>query len=282
MMHKRDVDGIAPRASRTQSIGAGAALRSDVHFAMRSDAFETGFLARMVLHPQWFSLFAATTRPLDRCCGASARIPRSDLHLRPAEAWLREALQAEGDQPAGDLLTAEYLAELAAAVRREARDTWRGCHSRAVALALSCALQSYYGPEIFVAVGTPARGAARVGTAKAYLDDIAAWLRHGGSIFNGPEGRLTPDGRISPITSGMYRVLRASPPDTRVVPIALVYDFMTTRRTRLFVDLAPPIEHAPSLSRQDLFATLREAWLRAARFSCTQLASGVSPSMYSR
>jgi hypothetical protein len=73
----------------------------------------------------------------------------------------------------------------------------------------------------------------------------------------------------------MHRVLRLAPEDTRILPIALVYDYMTPWRPRLFVDLAPAIERAPTYPRRELDATLRTAWLRAARFTCTQLASSL-------
>ena len=173
------------------------------------------------------------------------------------------------------LLTPSYLAELATAVRQKPETFAHLALSNLLRWRYHIALQSYYGAEIFVSSARRRAERRVLYTAKAYLDDIAAWLRRGGSIFNGPEGRLTPDGRLSPITGGMYRVLRASPPDTSVLPIALVYDFMTTGRPRLFVDVTAPIENAPTCSRQELFATLRPSWLLAARFTCTQLASGV-------
>ncbi len=273
IMHKRDADGMAPLPPILIHRG-WRGLTSDIHFAMRSDAFERGFLARLVLHPHWFSFLL---RPIDlgpllRGIGAH---PLRDLRLRPAETWIREALRAEGDQPAGALLTPSYLAELATAVRQKPETFAHLALSKLLRWRYHIALQSYYGAEIFVSSARRRAERRVLDTAKAYLDDIAAWLRRGGSIFNGPEGRLTPDGRLSPITGGMYRVLRASPPDTSVLPIALVYDFMTTGRPRLFVDVTAPIENAPTCSRQELFATLRQSWLLAARFTCTQLASGV-------
>jgi hypothetical protein len=113
-----------------------------------------------------------------------------------------------------------------------------------------------------------------IDAAKAALADVADWLSRGGSIYSAPEGRFTPDGRLSPITSGFHRLLRVSPPQTRVVPVALMYDFMAAGRMRMFVDLAPPIENAPTLPRCELEARLRDGWLRAMRFTTTQLGAG--------
>jgi len=49
---------------------------------------------------------------------------------------------------------------------------------------------------------------------------------------------------------------------------------MTVRRTRIFVDLAPPIEYASRLPQRELSAQLRQVWLQSAHFTCTQLATG--------
>src|SRR5262249_37250140 len=135
-------------------------------------------------------------------------------------------------------------------------------------------LQAYYGPEIFTVEARRRAERRTVESAKDYLAGIAAWLWQGGSLYNAPEGRLSPDGRLSRITSGLHRVLHRSPPDTRILPIAVVYDFMTARRPRIFVDLAPAIERAPELPPRELDARLRNAWLRAARFTASQMASG--------
>ena len=271
MTHKRDLDGIVPVPPILFHRG-WRGLTADVHFALRSDAFEPGFLAHMLPHPRLFSLLLRpiSVGPVLRGVGAH---PLRSLRERPAAVWLREALRAEGDQPAGELLAPALLAEVGAATRTKLDTLGQLPLSRLLSWRFHAALQAYYGPEIFA--GRARRRAERrvLAAAKAYLDDVAGWLRSGGSLYNGPEGQLSPDGRLSPITSGMHRLLRAAPPDTRILPIALVYDFMTRGRPRLFVDLAPPIEAASSLPRRELDAALRAAWLRAARFTCTQLAS---------
>jgi hypothetical protein len=270
--HKRDLDAMVPLPALLWHRGWSAITR-DVHFAMRSDGFEQGFLARIVLHPRWFSWLL---RPIS--VGAVLRSvgvhPLQDLHLQPAETRLREALRADGDAPAGAILAPAFLAELAAATGAAPAHLAILPISRLLTWRFHALLQAYYGPEIFI--GAARRRAERrtVATAKAFLGGIAAWLWEGGSLYNAPEGRLSPDGRLSRITSGLHRVLRAGPPDTRILPVAVVYDFMTVRRPRIFVDLAPSIERAPELPPHELDTRLRAAWLRAARFSTTQLASG--------
>src|SRR5579871_3749660 len=83
ILHKRDADGMAPLPTILAHRG-WRGLTSEVHFAMRSDAFERGFLARMVLRPRWcsFLLRPIALGPLLRGIGAH---PLQDLRLRPAE-----------------------------------------------------------------------------------------------------------------------------------------------------------------------------------------------------
>src|SRR6266851_151140 len=107
-----------------------------------------------------------------------------------------------------------------------------------------------------------------------YLADLDAWLWRGGSLYASAEGQLSPLGLLSPISAAFHRLMRAAPPETSVVPIFLIYDFMTTQQLRIFVDLGPTIERAPTLPPAELDAQLRERWLAAATFTCTQLGSG--------
>jgi hypothetical protein len=68
--------------------------------------------------------------------------------------------------------------------------------------------------------------------------------------------------------------LRAAPDGTSVIPVAIIYDFMTTKRLRMFVEVAPPIPDVTHLTRAQLDLSLQRAWRRGMRFTCTQLASG--------
>lgn len=72
----------------------------------------------------------------------------------------------------------------------------------------------------------------------------------------------------------MHRLLHRIPSDTRIVPISIIYDFMTVGRMRIFIDFAPTIENAPKLLPNELNSRLREAWLHSARFTSTQLSAG--------
>jgi hypothetical protein len=267
--HKRDFDTMAP-VGRILFQRGWAALTGDVRFAMRADSFEPGFIARIVTGPRWFQRLVRPigVGPILRGLGV---YPLVDYSMRPGETWLREFLRVEGDARVGETL-APWMIQTLAAAAGDAPDTVaRLMLSDLMAWRFHPPLQPRVGPEVFQ--GAARRRAERrvVETAKVQLATIAAWLRPHGSLYGAPEGRLSPDGRLSPITAGLHRILREAPAETQLVPIMIVYDFMTTRRKRMFVDLAPPIERVPQIPQRTLDETLRRSWMRMARFTCTQL-----------
>ncbi|HEX9411902.1 MAG TPA: hypothetical protein VF916_00210, partial [Ktedonobacterales bacterium] len=270
--HKRDLDAMAPLTPILLHRG-WRALAHDLHFAMRSDGFTPGFLARMVGRPRWL---AHLLRPLSvgKVLRALGIHPIQDLRLRPGEEWIRDVLREEGDPPAGDVLTTEFLAQVAASAHEPRTRLERSRLSELLRWRYQAALQPYMGAEILVPGARRRADQRTLALAKGYLSELAEWLWQDGSVYSSPEGRLSPDGRLSPITSGFHRVLRAAPPETQVAPIFVMYDFITTARPRIFVDLAPAIPHAPELPRAALDERLHQAWLGSARFTCTQLATG--------
>jgi hypothetical protein len=270
--HKRDPDSFLPTPSALWHRG-WRAFAGDVHFAMRSDAYEPGFLARMVMRPRWL---AYLLRPIDVAPAVRALgiHPLTNLRLRPAESWVRELLRVEGDVRAGDVLSPEFARWVAAAVHRRPEAIEDRLLSRLLAWRFQEPLQIYWSAAIFA--GEARRRAERrvLATVKQELAELSAWLWRGGSLLGAPEGKLSPDGRLSPITSGLHRLLAGGPPDTRVIPIFMLYDFMTLGRPRVFIDLAPAILRAPTLPPRVLDDQLRRGWLGSAHFTRTQLASG--------
>src|SRR6266516_3392347 len=271
MSHKRDLDPIVI-VPRIVFHRGWRGLAGDVHFALRGDGFMPGYLARITMNPRGF---ARLIRQLNvgsalRWLGAH---PTDDL-LRPAEEWIRELLSLGNDGPAGDVFSPDFIEEIATATGEPYRKFEAYSLSQLLDWRYQHALQHFYGPEILV--GNVRRSLERQAVAriKEHLADLDACLWSGGSLFGYPEGQLSPDGKLSPINSGVHRILRAAPPDTRIVPIFTIYDFMSVGRIRIFIDFAPAIEHAPALSPNEFDTQLRLAWLQSARFTCTQLASG--------
>ncbi len=273
MAHKRDQDPIV-EVPTILARWSWRALMRDVLFAIRSDAFAPRFLSRIVPEPGWLSrpLGLLSLGGILRAIGLR---PIENIHLRPVEMWLRNALQIEGDRPAGEILLPAFLQQWAHSVGEQVQRLAALPLSRLFSWKYRTMLRSLssaeiFQPEIYLRIKQHVLNELR-----QQLSELAAWLAHGGSLWGAPEGQLSADGRLSPITAALQRLLQGGRPETCVVPIAIIYDFMSTRRRkRVFVDLAPRIERVPQLGQRDLHERLRRAWLLSAHFTCTQLASG--------
>lgn len=269
LLHKRDLDPIVMIPTMLSHRG-WRAWAGDLHFALRSDAFSKGYLAHIVQSPGWFArlLHPISLETVLPWLGAH---PIEHLHIRPAEDWIRELLSIEGDMPASNALSPTFIQALAATTGQPAKHIAVFPISRLLSWRYEAVMRRAYGPEIFFG---PIRRRAEqrlLKVTKQHLSDLSAWLEKGGSLCGAPEGRLSPDGTLGPITASLHRILHAGPEDIRIVPMSMIYDFMTVHRLHIFVDFAPPIEHVPTLPTRELDALLRQRWLRCARFTCTQL-----------
>jgi hypothetical protein len=270
--HKRDLDPIILIPSIMFHRG-WRGLSGDVHFALRGDGFSPGYLARIVIEPRWISRFLRllSLGSVLRWLGTH---PAESL-IRPTEEWIRELLHVNGDVRAGDVLAPMILYELAEITAESYQQIAAHHLSHILSWRYHAVLQHFYGSEILLSPVRRPIERRLVTRIKQQLADLSAWLQAGGSLLGSPEGQLSPDGQLKPINSALHRIIRVAPADARVIPIYLTYDYMTTRRRiSIFIDIAPAIEHAPALATEDFDAQLRSAWLRSARFTCTQLASG--------
>lgn len=271
MLHKRDLDPII--IVPTVAFHRGwRGLAGDLHFVLRSDGFSPGYLGRLVLYPRWLSraLRLLSIGPVLRWLGAH---PVQDL-LRPAEEWIREALLLGIDSRVGDVLTSDFIEELATNTGEHCQQIESYHLSKLLDWRYHHVLQHYHSSEILVVAVRGPLKRRMITRIKECIAELNAWMSSGGSLFGSPEGHLSPDGKISPINSGLHRLFSRIPSDARIVPISIMYDFMTVGRLRIFIDFAPTIENVPLLPSSELDSRLRLAWLHSARFTSTQLASG--------
>ena len=271
ILHKRDLDPIIILPSAIFHRG-WRGLAGDLHFILRSDGFTRGFLARLVMYPRWLSraLRLLAIGPVLRWLGA---YPVQDL-LRPAEEWVREALQVCPESRMGDVFTSDFIEEFASVIGEDREQIASYPLSRLFAWHYQHALQPYYASEILIHSMRRRIERRMVERIKESLTELNTWVSGGGSLFGSPEGHLSTDGKVSPINSGLHRILRHIPSDTRIVPISIMYDFMTVKRMRIFVDFAPPIDQASQLPTSELDTLLRRSWLQSAHITTTQIASG--------
>jgi hypothetical protein len=272
MQHKRDLDPLI-EAPTILAHHKWRSLAEDVHFALRGDAFLPGFLGIIVRRPRWLSRFLRCLS-LGTILRALGFRPLENLYILPTEMWIREWLAAQGDVSAGEVLTTAFLAQIAVRSGEELSSLQARPLSHLLTWRYHDALQPWSTASIFTEAARPLARREALKQLKQELDELASWLARGKSLWGAPEGQLSEDGAMHSITSIPYRLLQKSPLETVVIPISISYDFMTTRRRRVFVNLASAIEQAPSLSTRALEACLHSTWRLSAYFTCTQLASG--------
>lgn len=272
MAHKRDLDPIVELPTVLARQG-WRALAHDVIFALRGDAFAPGFLARLVTQPDWFARFLWMLSLGDILRFLGIR-PLEKLNLRPDEIWLRDFVSAEGDLAAGEVLSSTFLQHLSQASGEDAEILQASRLSHLLSWRYHALLQHSHSIDIFQSRWHRRMKNILLSQLKKQLVELTNWLEHHGSVWGAPEGQLSPSGKISPLSAILPRLLRSVSTPVTIVPIAIVYDFMTSRRMRIFVDVAPSIVYNSQLSAKDLNYDLRRAWLLSARFTCTQLASG--------
>lgn len=270
--HKRDLDPIVSIPPVFFHRGRRA-LAGAVQFALRADTFEKGYLARLLRRPRWLSrlLYPISVGPILRWLGAH---PIEQLALRSAVEWVRYLLRIEGDVRASEVFTPVFLREVACEARVPYQQLAGQRLSRLLTWRYYTALLPIYSDDIVLEAVRRRVERYLVQRIKQELSDLGTLFWQGDSLFTSPEGQLSAAGALSPITSGLHRLLRLGPADMTILPISIMYDFMTGGRPTIFVDVAPPILRASSLLNHELDRRLHDAWRCSAYFTCTQLGSG--------
>ncbi len=272
MCHRRDLDPMVEIPVVLWHRG-WRALIGDVRFAMRSDAFSPGFLARIVQRPRWLSRCLRVI-PLAAILRGLGVFPLQNVYMRPAEVWIRDALAVVGDVPVEDALTATFLEEVVQYHHGQQEGAQKGRLSALLAWRYQASLQAWQRVDIF---REPVRSQMKrfvMTKTRRELADIAGYIHNGGSLWGAPEGGISLDGSIGRVTASAHRFVHDCPKELCVVPIAISYDYMTAGRVGIFVNVAPVIEHAPLLEQEALDGQLRDAWRSHMCVTCTLLASG--------
>jgi 1-acyl-sn-glycerol-3-phosphate acyltransferase len=98
-------------------------------------------------------------------------------------------------------------------------------------------------------------------TINTQLDNFAALLDSGRSLYMAPEGTISPTGYFGRVRAGPWQVSRRRATPALVMPVGLSYDALGPGRLRVVVHGGAPLRH-PDLSNQCRFgADLREMLL---------------------
>jgi hypothetical protein len=110
------------------------------------------------------------------------------------------------------------------------------------------------------------------GLARRQIETFASLLKKRETLFLAPEGNTSLDGSLLSFKSVLYRVVRQAGTAGRLLPIHIVYDSMTTGRTKVFVTFAPEVP-AGNLPRNRLIEKVHQVLARAGVITMSQLGS---------
>jgi hypothetical protein len=239
---------------------------------IREDGMRPGFLSTVVGYKRWpewtqRALYGINVGPVLRLFGA---YPVVRVHEYTLEDLFRDLLE-DGENPRlGTLLEEAALAEFSALGQRPA-----------AGLTVREALNWRYRPLLRRLIhDVPLLKEQRAIMKRRLrqrvvrqLDTLATFLQNGATMWFAPEGRVSLDGRICPIRSGLYAILRKAPPDMLCLPMNCVYEFMTTGRHRLFVTIGPHLPGLPQMSRYELAQQVRRTLASLATVTVQHLGS---------
>jgi hypothetical protein len=105
------------------------------------------------------------------------------------------------------------------------------------------------------------------------LGYFAVLLSQGKTLFLAPEGNLTPDGKLCPLRGSLYRLVNMCGRTIRILPMNICYDFMTTDRMGIFLNIGQEIHDTKGLSKAELEQLVQDALLPLVVVTMSQIGS---------
>ncbi|HEU5370634.1 MAG TPA: hypothetical protein VFU69_19325 [Ktedonobacterales bacterium] len=281
--HKRDWDPLLCASHLYYQRGWWRPDGRRMAFVGREDMLSRGFLAEIVAlwnWPRWASWL------LDHVTLAPILAPlRAYPIVRPLEfstrQYLFELRRQEGDLPLTAVFSDEFLDQL---------DHWtkfmaeRSRHFRprpGRELHISDILTWDYREPLMQRLRRRTLLPERYETYKTrqrakitrQLWAAVGALARGDTLWLAPEGMITQDGAPRRVRESLQGLLEMMPPDTRILPANVTYDFMTTDRLRACLSIGPPLNRLAALERGNLGKAVTAAITGQAVVTMTMLGS---------
>ncbi len=281
--HKRDWDMLVLAPHLYYQRGWWRPDGRRMAFAGREDMFTPGFFVEIVggwEWPRWaqYLFERISLRPIITPLRAHpiVRVPQFSLRH-----YLFELQREQGNLLLADVLSEEMLERLdhwgEELARRKRRAPPRPSREMRISEVLNWGYRAVLMPYLRQRFLLPQRYAEykerqRQKLARQ-LQALADVLKRGDPLWLAPEGRITPDGAVRHILSGTTRLLKIAPPGTRVLPVNLSYDFMTTGRTRVCISIGAPLAGLAGLAQAEHSERIRTAIARQTVVTMSMLGS---------
>jgi hypothetical protein len=110
---------------------------------------------------------------------------------------------------------------------------------------------------------------------ESQLQHIVDLLERGETVFLTPEGKISANGRFDRFRAGLHILVNRPRIPPRVLPMGITYDFMTTGRQSVFLNIGQELTDLQGLSRKDVDAIVAKAIVTQLTVTASQLASQI-------
>ncbi|MEJ2643970.1 MAG: 1-acyl-sn-glycerol-3-phosphate acyltransferase [Gammaproteobacteria bacterium] len=244
------------------------------HFVAREDLCRHAFLRAYLDRWPWFlraMLGLIDVRPLVAALQAH---PMRRIRERAVGEVLEDVLEVFGDLPLEQVLKTRW------AKRFEA---FNGGKPLSVADALTRRYRRLYYERGGLSVLTLKRYRAikpyQRAAIQQQLQTFVGLLEAGELVQLAPEGVISPDGTFARPRGALHTLVNTPRAPVRLLPVSITYDYMTTGRPRVFVNVGSEQTKLRGLSRRDTDRRVMELIVSEATVTVTHLASDSLRSM---
>ena len=279
MNHRRDSDG--PIIAGVLLLRRGLAVKGVMpYFVAREDLFYKGFLKEyletwphMVRELLSFIKIRSLLSALQAC-------PMRRIRERTLQEVLKDVLNIYGDHPLAEVLKPNWVEQF----NKLAPSSERGTLSLRKVLTNRYAplLQQYYGLRKLTRSFFTAIKPYQKQIIELQLRHIVELLERGDTVLLTPEGKTSIDGCFDRFRAGLHILINRPRAELRVLPVGITYDFMTTERMNVFLNIGRELTDLKGLTRRDTDARVAKAIRARLTVTASQLASRILLSFRSK
>ncbi len=243
------------------------------YFVAREDEFAPGFLATYYNLPRWLNRTILYKLNISPVMYAFRAYPMRQAYAFSTNQAFREVLQLEGNVELGTVVQESWLRNSADSLglpinllkSMAIKDfmNWRSLRVLRQK-ADSSMLQKNLCRRMRLSQGRVIR---------RQLEYFANILNRGKTLFLAPEGELSPDGKLCPIRGSLNRLVKMSRQAVKILPMNISYDFMTTGRMKIFLNIGQEILDTERLPKAELECWVKDSLLKLNVVTMSQIGS---------
>ena len=113
----------------------------------------------------------------------------------------------------------------------------------------------------------------KLGSVKGQLERFIQLMDQGEILYITPEGKLSSDGLLGPLKDSLHILLEEPEEEVTVVPTNITYDFMTSGKPTININIGEEMNDLDNLERKERSKIIREAILSLTTVTFSQLGS---------